>query len=63
MKNEKTIKENFDFALENHKKNNLEVAKKLYKKILEIDPSHFPSTVLLGTLSAQTKNFDSKTIT
>ena len=38
MKNKQTIKENFDFALENHKKNNLEVAKKFYKKILEIDP-------------------------
>ena len=58
MKNKQTIKENFDFALENHKKNNLEVAEKLYKKILEEDPNHFPSTVLLGTLSAQTKNFD-----
>ena len=57
MKNNKTIKENFDFAFENHKKNNLEIAGKIYKKILEIDPNHFPSTVLLGTLSAQTKNF------
>ena len=58
MKNNQTIKENFDFAFENHKKNNLEVAEKLYKKILEIDPNHYLSTVLLGTLSAQTKNFD-----
>ena len=58
MKNNQTIKENFDFALENHKKNNLEVAEELYKKILEVYPNHFPSTVLLGTLSAQTKNFD-----
>ena len=58
MKNNKTIKENFDFAFENHKKNNLEIAGKIYKKILEEDPNHFPSTVLLGTLSEQTKNFD-----
>ena len=58
MKNNQTIKENFDFALANHKKNNLEVAEELYKKILEVYPNHFPSTVLLGTLSAQTKNFD-----
>ena len=34
MKNNQTTKENFDFALENHKKNNLEIAEKLYKKIL-----------------------------
>ena len=58
MKNNKTIKENFDFAFENHKKNNLEIAGKIYKKILKEDPNHFPSTVLLGTLSAQTKNFN-----
>ena len=58
MKNNQTIKENFDFAFENHKKNNLKVAEKVYKKILEKDPNHFPSTILLGTLSAQTKNFD-----
>ena len=58
MENNKTIKENFDFAFENHKKNNLEVAKKIYKEILKEDPNHFPSIVLLGTLSAQTKNFD-----
>jgi len=58
MKNNKTIKENFDFAFENHKKNNLEIAGKIYKKILKEDPNHFPSTVLLGTLSAHTKNFD-----
>ena len=58
MENNKTIKENFDFAFENHKKNNLKVAEEIYKKILEEDPNHFPSTVLLGTLSAQIKNFD-----
>ena len=58
MANNKTIKENFDFAFENHKKNNLKVAEEIYKKILEEDPNHFPSIVLLGTLSAQIKNFD-----
>ena len=58
MKNNQTIKESFDFAFENHKKNNLKIAEKIYKKILEEDPNHFPSNVLLGTLSAQTKNFD-----
>ena len=58
MKNKKKIKENFDFALENHKKNNLQVAEEIYKKILDIDPNHFQSTVLLGTLYAQIKKFD-----
>ena len=58
MNNNNKIKEDFDFALENHKKNNLEVAEKLYKKILDIDPNHFPSNVLLGTLLAQVKKFN-----
>jgi len=58
MKTGKTIKENFDFAFENHKKNNLKIAEETYKQILDIDPNHFQSTVLLGTLSAQKKNFD-----
>ena len=32
MKNNKTIKESFDFAFENHKKNNLEIARNFIKK-------------------------------
>jgi len=57
MSKEKDIKEIFDTALQNHKKNNFKIAEQLYKKILATEPNHFESTVLLGTLSAQTKNF------
>ena len=53
-----TTKETFDLAVQNHKKNNLKVAEKLCKEILNIDSSHFGSNFLLGSLSAQTKNFD-----
>ena len=42
MKNMKT-KEIFALAIQNHQKNNLEVAEKLYKEILNIDPNHFKS--------------------
>ena len=58
MEKNLTIKENFEFALKNHQNNNLEVAEKFYKKILKINPNHFESTFLLGTLSAQIKNLD-----
>ena len=51
-------KETFDLAAENHRKNNLEVAEYLYKKILENDPNHFQSIYFLGTLSIQIKNFE-----
>ena len=52
------IKETFELAIQNHKENNFEIAEKLYKEILNIDPDHFKSIHLLGTLSAQIKNFD-----
>ena len=53
-----TTEETFALAVQNHQKNNLQVAEKLYKKVLNIDPDHFKSIHLLGTLSAQIKNFD-----
>ena len=53
-----TIEETFALAVQNHRKNNLQVAKKLYKKILNINPNDPQSNFLLGTLSAQTKQFD-----
>ena len=53
-----TIKETFALALQNHKKNNLEVAEQLYKKILETEPDHFESIFYLGSLSVQSRNFD-----
>lgn len=52
------IEETYTLALQNHKKNNLKLAEKLYKEILNIDPNHFQSIFLLGTLSVQTKNLD-----
>ena len=51
-----TEKEVFTLALHNHQKNNLKVAEKLYKKIINTNPSHFDSIFLLGTLLAQKKN-------
>ena len=53
----KNIKETFELALQNHKENNFEIAEKLYKEILSIDPDHFKSIHLLGTLSVQMNNF------
>ena len=53
-----TTKEIFELAAQNHRKNNLEVAENLYKKILEKDPNHFQSICFLGTLSIQIKNFE-----
>ena len=53
-----TIEETFTLAVQNHKKNNLQVAENLYKKILKTNPNHFDSIFYLGTLLAQTKRFD-----
>ena len=52
------IEKNFNLALENHQKNNLQIAERIYKKILKINPNHFQSICFLGTLSTQTKNFE-----
>jgi len=48
-----TIEETYASAVENHKKNNFKIAEQLYKKILKINPKHFESIFLLGTLSVQ----------
>ena len=59
MKNKNlSIEETFTLAVQNHKKNNFEIARDLYEKILKTNPNHFKVIFLLGTLSAQTKNFD-----
>ena len=55
---DKKIKETLASALQNHQKNNIQVAENLYKEILKIKPNHFESIFYLGALSAQTKNFD-----
>ena len=52
------IKETFISALQNHQKNNFEVAESLYKEILKVNPNHFESVFYLGALLVQTKNFD-----
>ena len=44
------IKETFALALQNHQKNNFQVAEDLYKKIIKIDPSHADSHNNLGFL-------------
>ena len=51
------IKKTLVEAFQNHQKNNLTVAENLYKKILKINPDHFESILLLGSLSVQIKNF------
>jgi len=53
-----TIKETFALAFQNHQKNNFKDAEILYKKILKINPNHFESIFLLGSLLLQTKKFD-----
>ena len=60
MDNEKknlTAKETFVSALQNHQKNNLQVAENLYKETLKINPNHFESIFYLGTLLVQTQRF------
>ena len=58
MKNGKTIKENFNLAIKNHKENNFSDAEKFYNKALEINPSHFDTVFYLASLYAQVKNFN-----
>jgi len=53
-----TIKDIFASAYENHQKNKLKIAKGLYEEVLKIDPNHFESIFLLGTLCAQSKSFE-----
>jgi tetratricopeptide (TPR) repeat protein len=53
-----TTKETFELAVQNHQKNNLQVAHNLYKEILKKNPNHFGSIFYLGTLFVQTKRFE-----
>jgi len=57
-KKELSIKETLILAVQNCQKNNFEKAEELCNKILNIDPDHFDTIFLLGSLSVQTKNFD-----
>ena len=58
MKKNLKIKETFALAFKHHKKNDLKVAKNLYKSILKLYPNHFETIYLLGSLSLQTKNLE-----
>ena len=51
-----TTEETFVLAFQNHKKNNLQIAENLYKKILKTNPNHFESIYYLGALLARQKN-------
>ena len=48
-----TLEEIYKLAIQNHKKNNLEIAKNFYYKVLEIDPIHLGANNNLGALSRQ----------
>jgi len=52
------IEEIFDSAVQNHKKSNFKTAENFYNRILKINPNHFETIFLLGTLFIQTKNYD-----
>ena len=51
------IEETFLLALQSHKKNDFESAKKFYNKVLKTNPNHFNSIFYLASLSVQTKNY------
>jgi len=53
-----TTEETFALAIENHKKNNLQIAENLYKEILKTNPNHFETIYYLGALLVQTKRFN-----
>ena len=55
MKKENSSIENkFTLALQNQKKNKLNIAEKLYKEILEIEPNHLEAICYLATIFAKT---------
>ena len=58
MKKNLKTKEIFSTALSNHKKNDLNEAIRLYKKVLEIDSNHFETIFHLGSLFLQIKKLN-----
>ena len=52
------LDELFNLAIENHQKNNLGEALKIYESVLKIDPDHINSILNLGILMAQKSMFD-----
>ena len=53
-KNNIIIKKIFALAFQNHRKNNLEAAEKLYRKILKIDPHNVVVLNNLGVILNET---------
>ena len=58
MKESSSINETFKLAYKNHEEFFYKKAEDLYKKVLNINPNHFESIFLLGTLYAQIKRFN-----
>ena len=56
-KKELTLEETFKLAYQKHKKNDFKEAENLYTKILKIDPEHFETIFLWGSLLLQINNF------
>ena len=56
--NNLNIEKNFKKAIQNHQKNNLQIAEKYYKKVLKEELGHFKSIFYLGALYIQTKKYD-----
>ena len=52
-----TTKETFALAVQNHQKNNLQVAENLYKKILKTNPNHASAHNNLGLIFHAYKDF------
>ena len=57
-KKKSVIEDLFKLAFENHKKNNLQEAEKLYKDAIKQKPDHINSLFYLAGLSAQKKKFN-----
>ena len=57
-KEDLNIQNKFLSALQSHKKMKLDVAEKLYKEVLDVNPNHLEAICYLGTLFAQTKKIN-----
>ena len=51
------VKEIFNSAIQNHKKNDIKSAEQLYNQVLIKDPNHFGSIFYLGSIYLQNRNF------
>ena len=51
-----TLKETFNQAVENYKKNNFKIAEQLFGQILKTEPNHFASILHLGLIFLNTRN-------